>query len=137
MDRTRATRGERLILVAGAMLIVNLFFAPWYHVDIGGLFSEDRTALEPPLGWAAVLAWLVTLALLAQVVIPRLTHEELPRLSMAWSRIAVIEGVAVFGLVLIKLLATPYLGFGAWIGILLAGTVAYGSVLSERESTHS
>jgi O-antigen/teichoic acid export membrane protein len=119
------------------MLIVNLFFAPWYHVDIGGLFSEDRTALEPPLGWAAVLAWLVTLALLAQVVIPRLTHEELPRLSMAWSRIAVIEGVAVFGLVLIKLLATPYLGFGAWIGILLAGTVAYGSVLSERESTHS
>ena len=127
MERTAATTGERLVLGAGILLVFDLLFLPWYHLAFQIGYVLDRTALEPPQGWLAVLAWLATVALLAQILIPRLGHSELPRLSWSWSRIALVEGCAVFGLLLIKLLATGYLGFGAWIGILLAGAVAYGT----------
>ena len=127
MDRTATSTGERLVLAAGALLVFDLLFLPWYHINIGGLLPIDRTALEPPQGWLAVLAWLGTLALLAQIVVPRLGHHALPRLSWSWSRIALVEGLAVLGLLLIKFLATGYLGFGAWLGIILAGAVAYGT----------
>ena len=127
MDGTAASTGERLILGAGALLVLDLLFLPWYHVNIGGIFPIDRTALEPPVGWLAVLAWLATVALIAQVLIPRLGHRALPRLSWSWSRIALVEGLGVLGLLLAKLLVTGYLGFGAWLGIILAAAVAYGT----------
>jgi len=100
MDRTATSTGERLVLAAGALLVFDLLFLPWYHINIGGLLPIDRTALEPPQGWLAVLAWLGTLALLAQIVVPRLGHHALPRLSWSWSRIALVEGLAVLGLLL-------------------------------------
>ena len=131
MDQTAASTGERLVLGAGALLVLDLLFLPWYHAQtlIAGVsvYAVDRTALEPPFGLLAVLAWLATIALLAQILIPRLGHRSLPRLSWSWSRIALVEGLAILGLLVIKFLVTGYLAFGAWVGILLAGAVAYGT----------
>jgi len=125
--RTAASTGERLVLGAGALLAFDLLFVPWYHINIGGVLPIDRTALEPPVGWLAMLAWLGTVALLLQILVPRLGHRALPRVSWSWSRIALVEGIAVLALVLLKFIVTGYLGFGAWIGLALAGAVAYGT----------
>ena len=67
------------------------------------------------------------LALIAQILVPRVGQRALPRLTWTWSRIALVEGLGILGLLLIKFLATGYLGFGAWIGIVLACAVAYGT----------
>jgi hypothetical protein len=133
VDPTSPSAGEKVVLGAGTLLVLDLFLLPWYHINIGGVFPIDRTALEPPVGWLAILAWLATLALLAQILIPRLSHQGLPQLSIPWSRIAVAEGGAVFGLLLVKFLVTGYLGFGAWLGLVLAGAVAYGAWAANHE----
>ena len=124
MERTRATTGEKVVLAAGVALVLVLFFLPWYHYAFVLPYVDDRTALEPPAGWLAVLAWLLTLAL---------STRGLPTVALSWTRIALLEAAAVFGLLLIKLLVTGYIGFGAWIAMALSAALAYGSWLQSVE----
>ena len=36
MDLSRLSQGERIVLVAGVLLIIDLLFLPWHSIDIGG-----------------------------------------------------------------------------------------------------
>jgi hypothetical protein len=134
VERTTASTGERVVLAAGLLLILDLFFLPWYHHAFVLPYVDDRTALEPPVGWLAVLAWLLTIALVAQVLVPRLSQRGLPEVAVPWERIALGEAAGVFALLLIKLLVTGHIGFGAWIAMLLAALLAYGTWRSATES---
>ena len=115
----------RLVVISGVLLMADLFFAPWYdRVFVIG-YEAVRTAVEPPQGWLAVLAWLTTLALLIEVVVTRVSTTGLPRVAVPWVRIQLVQAAAVFVLVLLKVAVTRYYAWGAWIGLLLAGTFAY------------
>src|SRR5205823_1946759 len=82
----------RVVLAAGIMLIVDLLFAPWYDRAYVIGYEVSRTALEPPQGWLAVLAWLGTAALLAEVVVARVSTTGLPELVVPWRRIQMVQG---------------------------------------------
>jgi hypothetical protein len=116
----------RLVVISGFLLLATLFFAPWY--DRGFLIGYEvtRTAVEPPQGWLAVLAWVTTLALLVEVVVTRISTTGLPEVAVPWVRIQLIQAALVFVLVLFKVAVTKYYAWGAWVGLVLAGAFAYG-----------
>jgi len=124
----QAHHAVRLVILAGVLLMVDLFLAPWYVQSfVIGDIQFTRTALEPPHGWLAVLAWLATVALLVEVVLVRVSTEGLPDLPVPWVRVQIIQGFAILGLLLIKLLVSAgHFGWGAWVGVLLAAALAYG-----------
>jgi hypothetical protein len=116
------------------MLMLGLLFLPWYdQVFFGGGYSVTRTALEPPHGWLAVLAWLTTGALLAEVVLARMRPGGLPRLIVPWARIQMGQGAAILVLVLLKFIVTRHYAWGSWLGVLLAGAVAFSAWVANNE----
>ena len=116
----------RLVVISGVLLMADLFFASWYDRGFVIGYEVTRTAVEPPHGWLAVLAWLTTLALLIEVVVTRVSTTGLPRVAVPWVRIQLVQAAAVFVLVLLKVAVTKYYAWGAWVGLVLAGAFAYG-----------
>jgi len=115
----------RLVVLSGVLLMGTLFFAPWYdRVFLIG-YEVTRTAVEPPHGWLAVLAWLTTGALLLEVVVTRLSTTGLPEVAVPWLRIQLVQAAAVFVLVLVKFAVTGQYAWGAWVGLVLAAVFAY------------
>lgn len=134
MDLSRLSQGEKIVLIAGGVLLIDLLFLPWYDFDLG-LVSFTRSAVESPKAFWGVLAALVTAAMVAVVVVTRFTTARMPALPFPLGQAMFVAGVTVAGLLLLKLLLeTDFLGVGAWLGILLAGAVAYGGFLMRNES---
>jgi hypothetical protein len=131
--------GERIVAGAGVLLIIDLLFFPWHHVSVSfrgfTVATVNRTALQSPRGYLGILAFIITIAMVAQIVLAKLTSVKLPEISMPWSQAQLIAGFTVLGLLVLKLvLKTDFLGFGAWLGIILAGAVAYGAFMVHREA---
>ena len=116
----------RLVVVSAVLLMATLFFAPWYDRGFVIGYEVTRTSVEPPHGWLAVLAWLTTLALLVEVVVTRISTTGLPEVAVPWVRIQLVQAAAVFILVALKVAVTKYYAWGAWVGLVLAGALAYG-----------
>ncbi|MBV8159343.1 MAG: hypothetical protein JO265_00315 [Acidimicrobiia bacterium] len=116
----------RLVVLAGVLLMADLFLAPWYDRWYLIGFEATRTALEPPQGWLAVLAWLSTGALLVEVVVTRISTTGLPEVAVPWVRIQLAQAFAVFVLVLVKFATTVHYGWGSWVGVVLAAAFGYG-----------
>jgi len=121
----RKEHALRLVVISGVLLMATLFFAPWY--DRGFLIGYEvtRTAVEPPQGWLAVLAWLAAGALLVEVVITRISTTGLPEVAVPWVRIQLVQAAAVFVLILVKFAVTRYYGWGSWLGLILAVVFTY------------
>lgn len=131
----RLTLGEKVVLIAGAVLIIDLLFFPWHEIDLGILGSASRSAVESPKGGLGVLALLVAAAMVAVVAVTRFSSARLPDLPIPLGQAMFFAGIAVAALLLIKLVAeTDFLGFGAWLGVLLGGAVAYGGFLMRKEA---
>ena len=134
MDLSKLTMGEKVVAGAGILLVIDLLFFPWHKIDLG-IVSVSRSAIESPNEFWAIVALLLTVAMVVVVVLTRFTTTRLPDLPVPWSQAMFIAGVAVLALLLIKLLVeTDLLGFGAWLGILLGAAVAYGGYLMRREA---
>lgn len=134
MDLNKLTPGERIVLIAGGVLLIDLLFLPWHDFYLG-ILSVSRTAIESPKAFWGVLAALVTAAMVAAVVVTRFTSAKLPELPVPLGQAMFLGGVGVAGLLVLKLLLkTDSLGFGAWLGLLLGGVLAYGGSLMRRES---
>lgn len=118
----------RVVVAAGILLILTLFLAPWYvQTFLIANIEFTRTALEPPQGWAAVLAWLCATALVVEVVLSRVAVSGLPDVPVPWVRIQLVQAAATVVLILIKFAATAgHYGWGAWVGLVLAFAFAYG-----------
>jgi hypothetical protein len=137
MDLKKLTQGERIVLIAGLLLVIDLLFFPWHKIDLGGLAGVDvsRTAIQSPNGFYGVLALLITLVMLGQIIAAKLANATLPALPVTWGQVHLIAGCVVFVLLLIKLIVeTDFLGFGAYLGILLAAALAFGGFTVNKES---
>jgi hypothetical protein len=129
----RLTTGERLAGIAGALLIVDLLFLPWHQIDLG-IVSVSRTGVQSPNAAWGVIALLLAIAVVTVVVLVRLVEVALPSLPIAWSQATVIAAAVAAGCLLLKLLVeTELLGFGAVLGLLLAGAMAYGTWIMRTE----
>ena len=134
MDLTKLTLGDKIATACGIVLIIDLLFLPWHRVCVdyfGGEACGSASAIESPNGFLGH---------------PRPAaddrHRRRPdrqprrrRRSCPSSRSPILRPsstptIAVLVILLLKLIIeTDDLGFGAWLGILLAGGMTYGGFL--------
>lgn len=137
MDLDKLTLGEKIVLGAGAVLAIDLVALPWFDVSVGaGPYSVSitRTAIESPKGFLGLLALLGVLAMIGQIVAAKFTSAKLPEVPMSWGKVHMIAGFVVLGLLVVKLVTDmDYLGFGAYLAILLAGAVAFGGFTISKD----
>lgn len=139
MDLKKLSLGERILAGAGIALVIDLLFLPWHHIKVGvrgiALVEANRSGIESPNAFLGVLALLVAAALVAHVILSEYTSVKLPTLPVSWGRADLIGGVAVAAILLLKLvLETDFLGFGAWLGLVLGAAMAYGGVRRYQET---
>lgn len=139
MDLSKLTKGDKIVLAAGLLLIIDLLFLPWHKIDLGGgllgiSVSVKRTGVQSPNAFYGVLALIIALVMVAQIVVAKFTTAKLPVLPIPWSRVHLIAGAAAFVLLLIKLIVeTDFLSFGAYLGILLGAALAFGGFTISKE----
>ena len=136
MDFNKLSKGERIVLVAGVLLVIDLLFLPWHRIKISAILGVDvsRTGVQSPNSGYGVLALLITLVMIAQIVAARFTSARLPKPPVPWGQVHLFAGIAVFALLVIKLLVqTDFLGFGCFLGIILGAALAFGGFTISKE----
>ncbi|HVL92973.1 MAG TPA: hypothetical protein VM264_06470 [Acidimicrobiales bacterium] len=134
MELERLTPGERVVAGAGTLLAFDLLFLPWHRFDLG-IVVVPRTAVQWPFALLGVPALLLTVAMVAVVTLGAATDVTLPARLAGWRQRLYPVGVTVAVLLGVKLLVlTSPLGYGAYLGMVLAAAVAYGGHLVRRES---
>lgn len=132
------TQGERLVLIGGLLLIVDLLFLPWHSVDLGDLdiaFDTTRTGVQAPNGTYGIVALVLTVVMVAQILISSLTPLRVPAPGMPWGQIHLLVGIFVAVILVIKLFKeTELLGFGAYSGVLAGLLVGYGAYRIGKEA---
>ena len=135
MDLSRLSRGERVVVLAGGCLLLDLMFFPWHRYNspfvalLGG--KPTRTALQSPNALQGTLAFLVAVAMVAQVIMTRFTSQ---KVNPALVKLQPAAGLAVLGLLAWKLsIDLSNLSVGAYLGMLLAVALAYGGLAMARD----
>lgn len=125
---------EKIILGAGVVLIIDLIFLPWHSVDLI-IGTYTRSGIESPNSFWGVVALLVTIAMVTWIVLTRFTTVKVPDLPVPQSQAMFIAGIVVLAVLALKLISeTDALGYGSWLGILLAGGLAYGGFQMKKEA---
>jgi hypothetical protein len=122
--------GRKLVLGAGVLLLIDTFLH-WQEVSAGGL-SAGQSAWH---GFWGVLLGLLTIALLVwvaagvfKIAVPGNLPEGLVTLAL---------GALILVFAVIKALSDNFVHWPAYIGIVLAAGVAYGSWLVFQDSGES
>jgi hypothetical protein len=137
----RWTRGEALVVAAGALLVLDLLLAPWHRfaidvnleqfgVDLPS-FRLDRRGVQNPQAFfgiaSVVVAGLMVIQIVATKVLPSVRRAE---------QLHLVGGAVVLGLIGAKFVANnDFLGIGAWLGVALAAALAYGGFLLSQETS--
>jgi|GEM_PF-1917887 len=136
----KLSQGERIVLVAGVLLILDLVFLPWHSADLGDLageidFDPTRTAVQAPYPGYGIAAVVLAAVMIAQIVLTRLVSVRLPAPGLPWPVVHLVTGVFVAVVLAIKLFReTELLGYGAYSGVLAGILVAYGGWTISREA---
>ncbi len=135
MDLNKLTRGDKIVLGTGLLLVLDLLAFPWHKITVANLLSVSRTGVQSPNSVYGVLALLLAIVMVAQVVASKLTSAKLPEIPLPWGQVHLIAGAAAFALLLLKLLVeTDFLGFGAFLGVILAAGLAFGGFTISQEA---
>jgi hypothetical protein len=121
------------VVVAGGLLLVSLSFFPWHRSVVMALLYGDftRTALQAPNSLPGTLAFLVTVAMVGQVVMSRYSSQ---KVNPTLVRLQPAAGMAVVGLLAWKLASdVSGLSTGAYVGLPLSAALAYGGVMMAKE----
>lgn len=137
----RFTVGERILLSAGGLLVLDLLFLPWHGfpervvAGQGVVSTVHRAAVQSPHPFWGVLALLVTVALITQVLMTRTTAVDLADVPVPWSQVHLVGGASVAAALLLKVLIEPgSLAVGSWLGLVLGLGVAYAGYTIDREA---
>jgi len=126
----RLSQGERIVLVAGVLLVADLLLLPWYDIDLGVLddaVNTTATGVQQPYAGYGIAAVVLTTLMVAQITLAKLLAVRLPQPPVPWSQIHLILGIFVAVVLVIKLVRlTDSLGYGAYCAILAGILVAYG-----------
>jgi hypothetical protein len=134
MDLSKLTLSDKIIGGTAIAMIINLVILPWHRISFFGV-TETRSGIQSPNAFWGVLALLISLALVAVIVVRKLSAVELPAVPQPWGMLTFFATIAVAAFVGIKLISeTDFLGFGAWLAVLLAGGMVYGGFLGKDEA---
>lgn len=121
------------MVVAGGLLLVSLAFFPWHRSLVLAILYGDvtLTGLQKPNQIQGTIAFLITVAMVAQVLMTKYSNQ---RVNPALVKLQAPAGFAVLALLAWKLANTPeYLSVGAYLGLPLAAALAYGGLILAKE----
>jgi hypothetical protein len=124
--------GTKLVLVAGPVLFVGLFFN-WQTLRVD--YGPAGVAELPQDGWDAwgLLVGLLAIASVTLVVLRRLTEIELSE-DVPWEKLTLALGATAFALVVVKSLTDDNSTWFSYVFVAAAGALAAGSYLVWAES---
>lgn len=135
MDLSKLTLGDKLAAGGALLFVIFAIIFDWHRVCFMGfcsglsVFSGDGEAI-PVLGF---LAFILALAVLALVLLPKLFDVKLPDLPVPLNDAIFYASVATVALLVLKLIfKLEYIAFGAWLMIIAAGVSAYGGFLVKQ-----
>lgn len=123
-------RGTQLVLTAGPLLLLSLFFT-WQNKPVD--YGRSGIATMPLDGWDAwgLLIALLTIATVSIVVLDEFTDVELPE-DVPWATITFALGVVVFATAVVKSLTDAGSTWESYAFVALAGAAAAGTYLDWR-----
>ncbi len=127
MDLSKLTRGQQIALVAGLVLIINLFL-PWY--DVIGISINAFDA-----GFAAWFGSLLAIAAAVLIAVKVFAGNAVNVGNLQTEQIALVLGALGTLLILLRWLTeTNFVSFGLFLGLVAAGAVTAGAFLAMREA---
>ena|ERR1700760_3611203 len=126
MDLSKFTRDELILGSLALLLAIDLLFLPWFEVSVGIgniTLSASSTATGSPDGWLGVLGVIASLALVADLLLERLSHAEMPVVggTRRATRLALaITAAACVGVKFLLNVHFDLFGFGFWAAVVLA-----------------
>ena len=118
-------RGTQLVLVAGPLLFLSLFFT-WQNLAVD--YGRAGVAKLPLDGWDAwgLLLGLLVIATVVLVVLRSLTEVEMSE-DVPWVTLCFGLGVSIFAVTAVKNLTDADSSWASYAFVALAGVVAYGT----------
>jgi hypothetical protein len=128
------SRGTKLVLGAGPLLFLSLFFN-WQMLEID--YGPAGIADMPQDGWDAwgLLIALLVIATVTLVVLVQLTEVEMSE-DVPWESVVFALGAATFAFAVLKNLTDANSTWASYGFVALAGAFAYGTYLN-RAATHT
>ncbi|HEX2427723.1 MAG TPA: hypothetical protein VHI53_07330 [Gaiellaceae bacterium] len=125
-------RGAQLVLVAGPLFLISLFFT-WQKIPVD--YGRAGIAKMPLDGWDAwgLLLFLLVVATVVLVVLEYLTDVELSD-DVPWTTVTFALGLAVFAVAVVKSLTDDGSTIPSYAFVALAGVVAAGTYLEWAEA---
>jgi hypothetical protein len=128
------TREEQIVGGLALLLAIALIALPWFSVgggSVGGISipSIDLSATDAPDGWAGVLAFIVALAVLADLAVSKLSPQtQLPMIGGSRAGTRFVLAAVAAGFVALKFLLQIHFsefGWGFYITIIITGALVY------------
>jgi len=129
MDLSKLKNGQKIVLGAGILLIINLFL-PWYRVDFG-IASASANAFDTFLAWFGSF-----LAIAAAVIIALKVFANMKINAGPLKAEHLAFGLAALGFLFIFLRLVTEFDFafiGIWFGLILSAILAFGAFLAMKE----
>jgi hypothetical protein len=125
------SRNDWIVGGLALLLVIDLLFLPWFSYSYFH-FSVSATATDGPDGWAGILAMLLSLAVLADLLIERLSPgTTLPNLGGSRTatrfRVSVIA-VAFIALKFVLNIHFSLFGFGFWAAVVLSAALIFATL---------
>ena len=136
MNLANVSRDDWILSGVALLLVIDLLFLPWFSVSVGPV-SLSVSATGAPDSWLGILAVLVTIALIADLAIERLSPgTALPNIrgSRTETRF-VLAAVTAFLLALKFLFQINHfgdLGFGFWAALVLTAALVYFAMQARK-----
>jgi hypothetical protein len=128
----KLSRDDLIVGGLALLLVIDLLFLPWFSY---GPFSLSAT--DAPDGWAGILAVLAAIAVLADLLIERLSPQTtLPNFggSRTTTRLYLAIGAAVFvALKFVFNIHFSLFGFGFWAGIVLTALLCVATLRASQD----
>jgi len=131
MDFSKLSQGAKIALIAGAVLVIDLFL-PWISVGVLGFKATGNAFSSGFIGWfGAVLAIAGAVVLLLKAM----GTTEVNAGNFKTEQLAVIGGGLGFIFIVLRWLTYPTgagAGFGLYLGIIAAAAVTYGAFMTMK-----
>jgi hypothetical protein len=127
------TLGTKLLLVAGALLFVDLFLT-WQRVPLD--FGPGARVTENLDAWDfwGLLIGLLTLGLLAAVIARQVNDELVP--GSRWELLVLVVSSLVLAFAVVKNFRDSDSTWASYLGVLLAGAMTLGAALDWTRARH-
>lgn len=130
MDLSKIKNGQKIVLGAGILLVINLFL-PWYRVDLGGFGSVSANAFDTFLAWFGSFLAIAAAVIIALKVFANMKIKAGP---LKAEHLAFGLGVLGFFFIFLRLVTeTDFMFIGLWIGLIVSAILAFGAFLAMKE----